>query len=187
MAHQSFRKNVLSMALKLSNETGEVTTDSLSVLLMIMSKAEHKRMLNTLSELAGEGKLRRIRQGVYGPVVTAGNPDKREVMWRVMRMRRAVTVADLQEMAGVSSSYASEWLELLVRREVAVRIVPANPKHPHSWRLVKSDLEMPVDDEKAARLRDIRRKKKAAITGKLDAIDTALGEVRKILKNLEEE
>jgi len=188
MAHQSFRKDVLLMALKVSKEkSGEVTTDSLSTLLMIMNRKEHKRMLNTLGELTGEGKLRRIRQGVYGPplpTATPAEPDKREVMWRLLKMRRRVTVDDLMEMAGVSRDYARQWLVILVRREVARKI--QEPGKAGLWVLINDSAEMPVDEDKAARLRNIRLKKKRMIT-KLDSISTALGEVRQILQTMEEE
>ncbi len=191
MAHQSFAKTVLAAVQEIAaKNNGEASCDAISTAVWMQTKAPHKRLLNTLCDLYRTKRIMRIRQGVYGPMVDEKQPDKREVMWRVFRMRRVVTVADLQEMAGVSPIYAKEWLELLSRRGVAVRITPATNQnnHPHSWRIINSDsAECPVDSDKAARLRDLRRKKKEAIHGRLDAIDTVLGEVRQLLNTMEEE
>ena len=105
-------------------------------------------------------------------------------MWRLLKMRRRVTVDDLVEMAGVSRDYAREWLLILVRREVARKI--QEPGKAGLWVLINDTAEMPLDENKAARLRGIRLKKKQVIS-KLDAIDTALGDIRQILKTMEEE
>jgi len=190
MAHQSFAKKVCDAVRQAADANGEVSASDLSCLLYLQTRKDHKRMLNTLSELSRRGKIARIRQGVYGPVIATGNPDKREVMWRVLRMRRVVTIADLEELAGVSPAYAKEWLELLVRRDVAIRVVPANQNHPHSWRLINNDpAAMPIDEDKAARLRDLRKRKKKNIKnieGLLDAAGAALDDVRKIVKTMED-
>lgn len=106
-------------------------------------------------------------------------------MWKLLRMRKRVTLDDMVEMAEVNRDYAREWLAALVKNEVARRI--QRPDGSGLWVLCVDSLEMPVDDDKAAKLRDLRQKKKAAITGKLDAIDTALAGVRQILLTLEEE
>jgi predicted transcriptional regulator of viral defense system len=188
MAHQSFARTVRDALIAAARaDDGEVGVGDLSSLLRLKNRKEHKRMLNALSDLTGRGHIVRVRQGVYGEAAAAGEPDKREVMWRLIRMRRVVTIADLEEMAGVSHAYAKEWLELLVKRGCAVRVNPANPNHPHSWRLTVTDhAEMPVDDDKAAKLRDIRLKKKK-IMARLTAIDTAVADVKQIIKNMEDE
>ena len=190
MAHQSLSKAIKDTIR--GQETGEITTDQLSRLLHIQTRKDNKRMLNTLSELYRTGKISRVRQGVYGPALTGaahGNqPDKREIMWRVLRMRRSVTIADLQEMAGVSDHYAGEWLLMLTRRGIVQVFTPVSPKSPVSWRLISDVVEMPVDTAKAERLRNLRlKKKKQAITQQLGVIGTALGEVREILKTMEDE
>ena len=189
MAHQSFAKTVYETIKEAALAgNGEVSAQKLSCLLKLPTRKDHKRMLNALSDLARNGKIIRVRQGVYAPGTTAATVDKREVMWRLLKMRRVVTSADLQEMAGVSATYAKEWLGMLVRRKVAIRIAPPNHNHPHSYRLIKNDLNvMPVDEDKATRLRKMRLEKKAALSGKLDAIDTAVKEMKNILQTMEGE
>jgi hypothetical protein len=51
--------------------------------------------------------------------------------------------------------------------------------------LVKDSLEVPEDEDKAARLRLIRKQKKQQITVRLDAIGSALDEIRTILNDME--
>lgn len=189
MAHQSFRKDVLDKTLELAARNGgEIGTNDVSISLLLMKKNDHKRLLNTLSELTGEGKLRRVRQGVYAaPVVPAksSQPEKREVMWRILRIRKKVTLDDLVEIAGVGRDYARQWLSMLAAHGVVRKI--EQPGSFGVWLLQHDSVEMPVMDDEAARLRRLRLKKKAAMVARLDSIDTALTEVRQILQTMEEE
>lgn len=189
MAHQSFSKKVLEAVEKEAGARGgEIDTTELSHVLFIQTGHDHKRMLSTLSDLARTSKIVRVRQGVYSAVSKKPAPDQREVMWRTMRMRKVVTLADLQEFAGVSKYYAKEWLQMLVKRGIAMRQGPADKCAPHSWRLIKFDqVEMPVDTEKAERLRKIRAKKKQAIEKRLDTIDVAVTDIRANLNDLDKE
>jgi len=184
MAQQSFAKTVLVAVQWLTQPGGEVAVDKLSILLRLKTAVEHKRLLNTLCDLARSGKIVRVRQGVYGPAPVAGQPDKREVMWRLLKMRRHLKVEDLVEMAAVSQAYANEWLRLLVKRGVVRCIQEPEPGQPGRWMLINDNAEMPQDEDKAARLRNLRLKKKKAIA-RLDSALTALGEVRQLL--IEEE
>ena len=184
MAHQSFAQRVLGMLREVCREGGKADAGEMSSRLLLQTRKEHKRMLNTLSDLARQGRIVRVSQGVYAEAKPAAEADKREVMWRLLKMRRRVTVDDLVEMAGVSRDYAREWLLILVRREVARKI--QEPGKAGLWVLINDTAEMPLDENKAARLRGIRLKKKQVIS-KLDAIDTALGDIRQILKTMEEE
>lgn len=190
MAHQSFAKTVLG-AMKATSELkgiSEVDVTTLSCALHLQTRKDHKRMLNTLSDLARSGKITRVRQGVYSINTAPRKPDKREVMWRTLRMRRVVTIADLQELAGVSHDYAKEWLSMLVKRKIALRVDPKDLTKPRSWRLIKYDLqEMPLDTEKAAKLRNLRKKKKQQILNTLDKIGNELSKVRDTIANFEDE
>jgi hypothetical protein len=185
MAHQSFAKTV-SDALQAAAKSGggEVEVNKLSCLLHLQTYKDHKRLLNALYDLARSGKIVRVRQGVYAPAPAAGQPDKCEIMWRLFKMRRRVTVDDLMEMADVGQDYAREWLQLLVKREVARKI--QEPGQPGLWVLINDLAEMPQDSDKAERLRNIRLKKKKALA-RLDSISAALGEVRQLLQTMEEE
>lgn len=186
MAQQSYAKTVLETALELAATKGEATAGDVSSAMFTQTRVQHKRVLNILGELAKAGRLVRIRQGVYGQVSRDDvQPDKREVMWRLLRMRRRIMVADLMEMAGAGKDYAREWLRMLEKNGV-VRKEQA-PGQAAVWILVNDQVKMPEDGEKAEKLRAIRRKKKADITARLDAIDTALADVRQILQTMEEE
>lgn len=186
MAHQSYAQRVLEKLREVCLDMhGKADAGELSSRLHLQTRKEHKRMLNTLSDLSRAGKVVRVSQGIYAEAKPAAEPDKREIMWRLLKMRRRVTVDDLVEMAGVSRDYAREWLLILVRREVARKI--QEPGKAGLWVLINDSAEMPLDEDKAARLRNIRLKKKKAIAGKLDAIDAVLGEVRQLLQTMEEE
>jgi predicted transcriptional regulator len=185
MAHQSFAKSVREALKKVVQEgNGEADVAKLSCMLHLQTSKDHKRMLNTLSDLTRRGKIIRVSQGVYAEAKAAAEPDKREVMWRLFKMRRRVTVDDLMEMADVSRDYAVEWLRVLVKREVARKL--QEPGKTGLWVLVNENVEMPQDEDKAQRLRDIRMKKKKVLA-RLKSIDTAVADVRKIVQDLEEE
>jgi len=51
-----------------------------------------------------------------------GKPKLKTIMWRLMQNRKVVTYDDLQELAGVSRSYAQEWMATLVKREVVRKL-----------------------------------------------------------------
>jgi hypothetical protein len=185
MAHQSFAKSVCDTLRNAAQEgNGEADVATLSHLLHLQTFKDHKRMLNTLSDLTRRGKIIRVSQGVYAEAKTTGEPDKREVMWRIFKMRRRVTVDDLMEMAGVSRHYAVEWLRILVKREVARNL--QEPGKSGLWVLINENVEMPQDEDKAERLRNIRLNKKKVLA-RLRSIDTAVADVRKIVQDLEEE
>lgn len=175
MAHQSFAQTVLDAVKKAVESGGEVEVNDLSDLLQLKTRQEHKRMLNTMSDLTRSRRVVRVRQGVYAAPRSPGPADKREVMWRLIKMRRRVTLDDLMELAAVTREYAREWLGLLVRREVATKI-----QEPGStraiWVLRNDSAEMPVDDLKAERLRAIRKKNKG-IVDKLKEAQSLLDQV----------
>ena len=67
-------------------------------------------------------------------------------MWRILQSRKVVTYDDLQELAGVSRSYAQEWMATLIKRNVVkktdsgkYRLVchetPVMPEPEHDIRL----------------------------------------------------
>ncbi|GAB6191123.1 hypothetical protein [Desulfocastanea catecholica] len=188
MANESFTKKVLDATLAAASVNGgRAYAVDVSKLLFIQTRREHKRVLNSLSELSRSGRLGRISQGIYGPpppTGTARQVDKREVMWRLLRMRKRVTVEDLMELAGVSKHYAKEWLLMLVNRRVVSKV--QQPGQKGVWLLLADQVEMPVDVEKADRLRKIRVEKKKEIAARLDTIGEALDDVRELLQTMED-
>jgi len=147
------------------NELGrEVTAAEIGHYLHIQTQRVHKKMLNVLSVLCISGRIARVRQGVYAPIRNQQPQtiELRQVMWRVLKMRRRVTVEDLQTMAGASYVYASDWLRMLEDKGV-VRKVGIDGEHFAVWQLIATDAELPADDKEAARLRTYRSKKKEAL------------------------
>ena len=173
------------MALELAAANGgEVTGDQISTKLVVQTRVGHKRVLNLLSDLYRQGRLARLRKGVYGSVPAIGRVlEKREIMKNVVNIRKRVTVADLMEMAGVSKDYAREWLKLMtdngaLRKEQV-------PGHPATWYRLH-ELELVDNTAKAGRLREIRTKRKSQMVQKLDAIDAAVCGLRDLLNSMEE-
>jgi hypothetical protein len=129
-----------------------------------------KRVHTAVRDMCISGEMRRIDVGLYAYIGKGKQPvEKRDAMWRLLRARRAVTVDDLVTLCGVADGYAQEWLRMLVKNE-AVR------KTGDTYRLVKDTgpKGMPGRDDNAAKLRDIRRKKRQAA---LDNITRAAAEI----------
>lgn len=187
MAHQSYAKSVLDKALELAAaHGGEVSAGDVSSALFAQTRQQHKRVLNILSNLALAHRLQRVRQGVYAPLSPAGRqPDKREVMWNVLRMRRRVTVEDLVEMAEVNKDYARQWLRMLASREVIHKV--QSPGMAGVWVMMHDTREMPEDTAKAERLQKIRKRHKERLRSRLDDIGNAIGEIRALLDDMDKE
>jgi len=165
------------------------TVDQLCELAMIQTYADKKKVRNVVADLCKAGELARVGEGIYRLVQkTPGKPQLQEVMWRVLRARRTVTVEDMEELAGASPTYATEWLQMLSRRKIVRHLKNGNPstKTAGKWQMVTDPgPTMPLNDEKAARLRNLRVKKKEA----LDAMDRAfmaIAEARMAMSEMEE-
>lgn len=179
MAHESKMGRILTTTLELAAAHGRpVHVDEVSIALGLGDRLSHKRLCNTLSELTLAGRLRRVDKGLYERPDGPKTPDKKECMWRLLRMRRVLTVADLQEMAGVSRDYALEWLRLCVKQGLAEK--RQRPNEPATWRLVQGTelnsvpTEGPVNAEKAERLRALRRRKKELLTQGIETMRQGL-------------
>lgn len=187
MAHESFSKRVLVAVTDraASSPEGQATVSDISDALMIQTTAEHKRMLNTLSDLKNAGRIVRVSQGVYAPAKREVKPEIRERMWRVLRMRRRVMVDDLVEMAEASTDYASDWLRTLEVQKVVRKINPGVGKSC-VWQLINDPVEMPVDTDKAAKYRALRLKKKQQALVDLAAAQKLLGKACQAITEMEE-
>ena len=191
MAHQSFSKTVLETALQLASlKEGKVSTDEISIELGLKTRQEHKKLTYTLRDLQNAGRLQKIATGMYGAPQQKRLPNKREIMWRLLRMRRRVSVEDLMEMAGVSKDYAKQWLRVLVQREVVRK--EQKPGLPGTWHLINDQAEMPEDTDKAARLRNLRLQHKQAVNlidttiKSLQTASQALNQAREAINRMEE-
>jgi len=179
MAHESYTGTVLETALAIIEEKGKATCGDVASALFVQTRVDNKKVLNALSDLKKSGRLGHIERGVYGKPAAAGKViEKREVMWRLLRMRRQLSVDDLVELAGVSRDYAQEWLQMLAGREI-VKVL-----NNGTWLLVDTTADMPDDTVKAGRLRQIRLRKKDALK-MLSAIDKGLTALRNIIEEVE--
>ena len=174
MSHESKMQTILRTTLELAAAHGRpVHVDEVSIALGLGDRLSHKRLCNTLSELTLAGRLRRVDKGLYERPDGPKTPDKQECMWRILKMRRTVSAADLQEMAGVSRDYALEWLRLCVRNGLAAKT--QRPNQPAVWRLVAAaEAEQPVNGEKAEKLRALRRRRKEMLVQGLDTVRQGL-------------
>lgn len=157
----SFAKQVRETLAELTADSGKAaTTDEISIKLRLMTYSDHKRLINTLSEMSRDGKIERVGKGLYKSMQQTGKPNIAERMWSVLRMRKRVQVEDLMVMAGASNDYAKEWLRALERQDVVARQGEGNLDNC-IWVLIMDTLDMPQNTEKAERLRDLRKNKKA--------------------------
>lgn len=178
---KSFAARVRTACLALGDDSREFTVAELVDYLLIQTAADQKRLTGTMRDMKRADVVIGVRPGVYRltalAAAAARNPKMQQVMWRVLRARRTVTIADLAELAGASEAYAREWLRVLARREV-VRRLAAPDNQPHSWQLIEDSVEMPDLDENAAKLRRMRKEKALAALGRAEK---ALAEAREII------
>ena len=145
---------------ELTADSGKAaTTDEISIKLRLMTHTDHKRLINTLSEMSRDGKIERTGKGMYKSIQRNAKPTICERMWSVLRMRKRVNVEDLMVMAGASNDYAKEWLRALERQDVVAKQGEGNLDNC-TWVLIKDTINMPQNDAKADRLRDLRKSKK---------------------------
>lgn len=186
MAQESFSKTVLDTLGKIADALGEARVSELSHNLGIQTRTAHKRMLNTLSEMKNAGKVVRVRQGVYALTLREKQPELREVMWRILRMRRRVTVDDLVEMAGASVKYSRDWLRMLEGREVVRKSNQGAANNPCIWHLINDTVEMPEDTKQAEYLRERRKKIKQQALADLAAAQKLIGKAHQAITEMED-
>lgn len=134
---------------------------------------ENRKLHWVIRDFGKSGELIAVRKGVYRLIEPKrdGKPrEKREVMWRFLRMRKRVTVGDLQEAAGVSEDYAGEWLQMLARQGVVKAMKNGG------FQLLVDAPEVPSDRAKAEKLRRVRARKKEKLVAALDEAQIRLQE-----------
>jgi len=174
----SFANKIRTAIHELTAAGTECSTTNISHQAFIQKPEDHKRMLGVLCDFRKAGELERVSLGVYALTNRKKPEEKRQVMWRVLRMRRLVTIDDLVEMAGVHRDYAGEWLRTLEKQGV-VRIGTNG-----AARLIKDSLEMPEVTDNAEKLRALREKKKKALSAALNSIEIGMDKARAALKDL---
>jgi hypothetical protein len=121
-----------------------------------------------ITDLRRDGSIVSIKPGRYRFVplrmVANAEPTIQEKMWRVVRAMRVFSVDDLVQMAGAKRSYASEFLQALVRTGYLDR----SRAKPAIYRVMKDSAQLPRNDAKAEKLKEIRQRRKTEL-GKMKA------------------
>jgi len=157
-----------------------ITITEIANALDIISKTGKQPLYNALIDLRKAGEIVRVKQGEYKWTGKPVKPQLREVMWRIFRARKRVSIEDLQELSGASELYIKEWLGLLCRRGIARKTKPG------IYLMVKDTVIIPDDDKKAERLRKIRRQKKKNALAAMDVLGAAFIKVKKAIEGMEE-
>ena len=180
MAQTGFAKQIRQAFIALSAEGRLVHVKDIAIHLDMITDKEKQRLYRAVKDFKRRGEVEMFRPGVYH---YQGREDTKrsllEAMHAVVRMKKTVSIADLQELAGASYEYAKEFLGAMKRRGVVQRVV--RPGGSVVFRLV-NDLgpEPPEMSEKAAKLKRIREEKKKA----LDMIDQAASTLMDVAREL---
>ncbi|SDU27247.1 hypothetical protein [Desulfobacula phenolica] len=160
---------IRALLTRLSRDSEIVTAQALAWELGLITREEKLPMYGTLKDMRDRGEL--IDTGKKGEYRFKPAKKKylRTVMWRLLRARQIVTVEDLMELAGVSEEYAKEWLRMLTRQDIVKQMKAG------VFKLVADPVVEPLNTDRAERLRDLRKRKKAmaALDKASKAIDTA--------------
>jgi hypothetical protein len=130
-------------------------------------------LCKVLDDLIQAGEITRVEPGVHQWANKPRPAQLREVMWRLIRARKVVSVDDLMELSGAGEEYVKEYLRMLVKRGIVRKVQGSGLKPVQGsgkYQLVKDEgIAAPEDRGKAEKLRAIRRKKAEA----LEALDNA--------------
>lgn len=130
---------------------------------------DKRPLYNTVRDMMLSGEVLRVRPGAYKYIGRMKSPEMQEIMWKVLRSRKTLTVEDLQQMSGASENYTKEWLQMLMRRKIIRR------NKNNTFTLIRDPGPVtPRNEEKAAKLRRIRREKKKAA---IEAVDQVAGDI----------
>ena len=140
----------------------------------LLTDSEKRPVRAAIRDFVKAGELERVRPGVYRTVKRAKvKPELQQVMWDILRFRKKVTIEDLVELAGASAGYAEEWLGNLSRWGVV-----RQGGKPGTWQMIADPVEMPKNDRKAERLRELRLRKRERITALCDTLFKAVTDLR---------
>ncbi len=160
---------------EIGRDQDEITATQLVEHLGLSTSKQKPSVYCTLTDMKSRGEIVSVSRGVYRYKTVKKKPFVRTVMWRILRSRKKVKVEDLIELAGASEPYAVEWLRMLKKRNIVKKMKGG------SYRLVNDVVNEPVSLERAERLKNWRKRKKAAMAA-LDRASAAIDDARKILK-----
>ena len=110
---ESFANQVRKVAMTADRDFTVPTSRSR---LISFQESEKSRIRHALHDMRKSGEVVRVKQGFYRYVGKSKKPEYREIMWRILRARRSVTVDDLVEIAGRHRQYVHQWLRMLTIR-----------------------------------------------------------------------
>lgn len=155
-----FADKIRKACISLGSGGSVLGTDEIFERAMIQTYADKKRAWSSLRDMVRAGEVERVDRGKYrylGKKSTA--PKKQTVMWRFLRMRRVVTVDDLVVASASSAEYVREWLRGLARKDIV-------KKREDGAYVLTTDVaaaEPPRDEDKAEKLRELRRRQKQSL------------------------
>lgn len=126
-------------------------------------------LYNTVCDMMKTGEIERIRPGVYKYIGRMKSPEMQEIMWKILRTEKTRSVEDMQLMSGAAENYVREWFQMLMRR----KMVRKNKNGTYTL-IQDPGPTAPRNEEKAAKLRRLRREKKKAA---LEAVDLVAGDI----------
>ncbi|MFZ5775080.1 MAG: hypothetical protein ACOY3Z_06310 [Thermodesulfobacteriota bacterium] len=187
MAHKSFAGQVFAACQEVASSLPEFRAKDVYGAMFIQTRKEQRQVAPTLKDLAQSGKLTRLERGLYA-IASAPVDDSQlqQKMWRILRARRQATVEDMVELTGAAVEYAREFFRMLEANGVVEKIRPSGGAHqPCVWRMINDPVKLPVDDTKAARLRELRLKKKNQALADIATAQGLLGRAAKAIEDLE--
>lgn len=161
---ETFAGRLRVAAQKVGEGGREFSVNDLVDAMGIQDRAGKRKIWESSRDFVRYGEWERVDKGLYritGKERTVKTPEKRQVMWRYLRMKRqrgeSVTIDDLVEMSGASEAWAREWIGQLVKNGVV------RDHGNGKFKLIKDQVPMPVFDEKAEKLRQLRRSRIEAL------------------------
>jgi hypothetical protein len=148
----------------------------------IQTHADLEKVRDVISDMRRRGEVKWVARGEYEYLGRSRPPQKQAVMWRYLRSSRSfggVTIDELREASNASADYAQEWIDLLASRGIVKSV-------KDRWQLVSDPIEMPQNDEKAARLRAVRAKKREKILNSLAKAKEAVADAEKLIREMTE-
>lgn len=146
---------------KMAPDEQPVHVSKLALALDLTWGDDKRAMHSAIKDMVKTGEICRLGKGVLVYRGLDKKPDIKSAMWAVLRMKRTVTISDLQELSSASVDYAKEFLGMLVKRGCVERIPQ---KGRIVFRLIDDEgPETPMDTKKAEKLRRIREEKKRAM------------------------
>ena len=177
MRCNSFAGQVRAVLQHLGADGRELTVAQIGEPLDLVFAADKRPLYQVLRDFVKSGEASKVRPGVYRYLGKKQPPNRRQAMWRALKIMQTVGVDDLMEMSGARRSYVKEFLQTLVRQDVLRK--NANGKYT----LTADMRDLPADEAKAARLRQMRARRKTALAA-LDSAAAAIDAAREAVNQM---